>query len=133
PGSEFQPSPHCGWGLYMWGRKPLQRVGASVRAASHLIRAGRLGRRRLTLGNPDHRGPQQPVVQHIAGLQHLDDGAAGLIRPLGLEDRLVEIVIEALALGIDALDPVPLEDAQEFALSSRNPREKAARAVVPDL
>src|SRR6516164_164545 len=93
-------------------------------------RAGWLARLRAALGNPDHGGPQQPIMKHIAGLQHLDDRAARVVRPFGLEDRLVEIVIEALALGIDAPDPMPLENAQEFALRRRDPSEKAARAVI---
>ena len=83
------------------------------------------------LGDADHRRPQQAVMQHIAGLQHLDDGAARLVRPLGLEDRLVEIVVEALALRIDALDPVALEDAQAARARSPRPRRADCACVRP--
>ena len=90
------------------------------------------GFRRLcaAFGDSDHRRPQQAVMKHIAGLQYLDDRAAGLVRPLGLKDRLMEIVIENLALRIDALDSVALEDAQQFALGRCNPRKEASRTLV---
>ena len=42
----------------------------------------------------------------------------------------MEIVVETLALRIDALDPVALENAQDFALGSRNPSKETARALV---
>src|SRR5439155_10188744 len=91
---------------------------------------GRLG---AALGDPDHCRPQQAVVQHITGLQHLDDRAAGLARPLSLEDRLMKIVVEALALRIDALDAVPLEGAQQLAFGRRDPGQKTPRALIPGL
>src|SRR6266568_2111427 len=72
-------------------------------------------------------------MEHVAGLQHLDDRAAGLIGPLGLEDRLVKIMVERLAFRIDAADTVTLEDTQELALGGRDPGEEAARSFVLDL
>ena len=72
-------------------------------------------------------------MQHIAGLQHLDNRAAGLIRPLGLEDRLMEIVVEALAYWIDAPDAVPLENPQQLALGRRDPSEEAAHKLIFDV
>jgi hypothetical protein len=69
-------------------------------------------------------------MEYIAGLQYLDNGAVRLVRPLGLKDRLVEIVVECFALRINALDPVALEDAQQLALRRRNPGEETARTFV---
>ena len=69
-------------------------------------------------------------MKHIAGLQYRADPAAGLIGPLSLKDRLMEIVVENFALRIDALDSVALEDAQQFALGRCNPRKEASRTLV---
>ena len=48
-------------------------------------------------------------MQHVTGLQDLGNRASRLIRALSLEDRLVEIVVEALALRVDPADTVSLE------------------------
>src|SRR5215831_18092154 len=85
---------------------------------------------RTALCDAHHCWPQQAVVKHITGLQDLNDGAARLIWPLGLEDRLVEIVIKTLALGIDSLYTVALEDPQELALGRGDAGEQTARTVV---
>src|SRR5437763_6180626 len=65
-----------------------------------------LGRLRRRLGDTDHRRTQQPVMQHIARLQHLDDGTGRHVGAFRLEDRLMEIVVEPLALRVDAPQPV---------------------------
>ena len=49
---------------------------------------------------------------------------------LGLEHRLMKIVVEFLALGVDALHAVTLERGQQFALSRCDPVEQAARAII---
>jgi len=72
-------------------------------------------------------------VQDITGLEHLDDRSGGLARPLGLEDRLMEIVVETLAVGIDAPNAISLENAKEFALGRLDAFKKAHRALVPGL
>src|SRR5581483_8255889 len=90
-------------------------------------------RRRCGFRHPDHRRAQQPVVQHIARLQYLDDRAGGLAAVLRLEDRLVEIVVEALALGVDAADAVAFEGGEQLALGRRDPFDEAARLLVLDL
>src|SRR6516225_6192265 len=63
-----------------------QRLGHRARGI------GGLPRPRVFFRDADHCRPQQPIVQHIAGLQHLDYRATGLAWPLGLEDRLMQIV-----------------------------------------
>src|SRR6516164_7012680 len=81
--------------------------------------AGGFGRvRRLWsfLGDADHCRPQQPVVQDITGLQHLDDNPAGLSGSFGLEDRLMQIVVKTLTVRIDAPEAVPLEYRKQLAL-----------------
>jgi len=52
PGSDILPSPHCGWGLYMWRRKPLQRAGTTVRTASHPITCRQSWLARSASGRP---------------------------------------------------------------------------------
>jgi len=69
-------------------------------------------------------------VKDITGLQDLNDGAARLIWPLNLKDRLVEIVIKTLALGIDSFYPMALEDSQELALGRCDAGEQTARTLV---
>src|SRR5207244_666593 len=120
-----------------------QRIGpvASFRTALVVerlptTRSGKILRGTMTpiaLGDGDHRRPQQPVVQDIARLQDLDDHAGFGAGAFHLEDRLVEVVVEALAFRVDALQPVALEGGQQFALGRRDTFEQAFRARVQDL
>src|SRR6202035_5458044 len=64
---------------------------------------------------------------------HLDDRTAGLIRPLGLEDRLMQIVVKTLTVRIDAPDAVPFKDRKEFTLGRLDAGQKAARARIRGL
>src|SRR5215471_5009535 len=88
---------------------------------------------RTALRDTHHRRPQQAIVDDITGLQHLNNCATGFVGPLGLKDRLMEIVVETFALRIDALNTVPLEYAEELPLRRRDAREEIARPFVPDL
>jgi hypothetical protein len=103
-------------------------VEAALSPAS--IRASRLW---ATFGDADHGGPQQPVVQHITRLQDLDYSAARLVRPISLEDRLVEVVVEGLTLRVETLDSVSFEGRKELALCRRDTFQQAAGPLVSDL
>src|SRR5260370_2801554 len=115
--------------IYVSGRAATTTLAVASEAKNPPGSSG-FRRPRAALGDADHRRPQQAVMTHRAGLQYLDNGAGGLVRPLGLKDRLVEIVVENFALRSDALDPVALEDAQQFALCRRNPGKETARTFV---
>src|SRR6516164_11496339 len=109
---------------------PLQPDGTHGFRNGLRHRASGFGRvRRLwgLLGDPNHCRPQQTVVQHVTGLQHLDDDTAGLAGPLGLEDRLMQIVVETLALRIDAPEAMPLEYRKQLALGRLDTGDEAAR------
>ena len=92
-----------------------------------------IGRHRAAFGDADHGRAQQAVVEDVAWLQHFDDGAGWLAGIFHLEDRLVEIMIEALALRLEALYAVLLEGGEQFALGSGDAGEQAFGALVGDL
>src|SRR5262249_36551301 len=109
---------------------PLGRAFALVGRA---VRVAAFRRGGWSLGDPDHGRPQQAVVQHITGLQYLDDRARRDIAAFSLEDRLVKIVVEALTLWVDALQPVPLERVEQLALGRHEAFQKAAHSLIADL
>src|SRR5262245_7143298 len=73
------------------------RGGDATAISRRSLQARRLGRVCRLLGDPDHRRTQQPVMDEIAGLQHLDDRAGGFLGALDFVDRLVKIMVEKLA------------------------------------
>src|SRR5262249_33892920 len=69
-------------------------------------------------------------MQNIARLQHFDDRAAGLIRPLGFEDGLMKVMVKTLTVRIDAPDTMSFKDREELALGRLDAGQEAARARV---
>ena len=70
---------------------------------------------RLALGHADQSRAQQPAVEEVARLHHLHDGAGRLAGVGDLEHRLVEVVVELLAQGLDLLEAVALEGGEQIA------------------
>ena len=91
----------------MGGRRALQRPGQF--------------RRRF--GDADHGGTQQAVVQHVAGLQHLDDRAGRYIGAFGLEDRLMEIWSNRSPCG--SMRRMPWRSTRR-AIHAQSPRRRRA-------
>src|SRR3546814_16392845 len=67
------------------------------------------------LRHAHQRRPQQPVLDHVARLHFLDDGAGFGLVVRDFDHGLMAIGVERLAHRLDAGDAVALEDGVELA------------------
>lgn len=113
------------------GKQDLSVVGRSPRS-NHRVEMLRLRRHGLgfALRYTHHRRPQEAVMHDVAGLQHLDHRTRGLSGILLLEDCLMEIMVEALAQGVDPADPMSFEGSEQLALGSADALQKRADELV---
>ena len=85
------------------------------------------------LRDPDERRPQQPVLEHVAGLHLLDDGSGlGLVGG-DFEHRLVAVRVEGLAERFDPGDAVALKRRFELAGGRLDPGDERAQFLVRTL
>src|SRR5262249_23720621 len=107
--SNRRPAGRCWWRQEAPPARPPPAGGGAG------ARRGR-GGGRAALGNGHQGGPKPPLLDGIAGLDHLSRGPRRHIGALDFHHRLVQVGIEWLVEWIDALDAVTLEHVQELAL-----------------
>src|SRR6266540_2109585 len=112
--------PRVGIGVVLLGELPVRArdvlLGRRRRHPEHLVVIGfeplTLRRHGPLPRDLHHRRAQHPTLQRVARAQ--DVGHDGLAVALLLHDRLVDVRVERLALGLDTRQPRLLEDAQEL-------------------
>src|SRR3546814_1468700 len=85
------------------------------------------------LRHPDQCWPQQPVADHVTGLDFLHDRPRRGVGAGHFEHRLMAIGIERFAERDDLADAVALEHRVEFARGRLQPRDERSEEHTSEL